>query len=282
MTGTEDIVGKFGFGTGNISASRDGEFVLVLFNGTQWQFDVGEISALDKILSRIENKEVEPTEENSQVFWRTNGSKVIEVFLGRAYFHSLSFWHWLEIEKPNYVDAICIREGGTKIGFLPVTEVPILRRHIRILTEDAPYPRAVRLVDVVEEYRQERLVRLERYPLNNRDSKSPIRVEKEFCQEIIKSVEIDASFGIGIDYYIRTNIESRFGLTREQRISESVKVTMEAEPGEHKEYIISWKEVISVGFALFDVNGVREKVPFRLKSGLIPVIRQEIVDNQGV
>jgi len=72
-------------------------------------------------------------------------------------------------------------------------------------------------------------------------------------------------------------ISTLISFLREQRISESVKVTMTAEPGEYKEYLISWKEVISVGFALFDVNGVREKVPFRLKSGLIPVIQQKII-----
>jgi len=260
-------------GLTGLSASQNSS----LYNGAEWQFDVGEMGSLDGVLLRIEGRTIEPTEEKPEVFWRTNGSKVIEVFLGKAYFHSLGVLQQLEITSPEYEEAIVIREGGSAVGYIPRRELTLLRRHIRILTEGAPYPRAVRLLDVVEEKHKERLIRVERFPLNNRDSKSPLRLEREFSQEMVKTIDIEASFGTGIDYYVQVNLETKFGLAREQRITESVKVSMEAEPGEHKEYIVTWKEVTVAGFGIFEINGVREKVPFNLKSSLIPDIRQEVI-----
>lgn len=278
MTNTEQV-GTFSFGTGSISADQTGAFTLLTFNGTQWVFDVGEISSLDKILSQIGDKAASPTEEKPITFWRTTGMKVFEIYLAPAYFRrydaidSFSVRHGLI--KPPWESSVIIREGGNTIGCVPVREIPTLRRHIRTLTEGAPYPRAVRLVDVVDEQRVERLVRVEHFPLNNRSSKTPLRVEKEFRQEIIKTLNVEATFGVGLDYYIKANLETKFGLSKEERISESVKVTMEAQPDECKEYVVSWKEVIAIGYAIFEVNGTREKVPFNLKSGLIPDVRQE-------
>lgn len=277
-----ETVGEFNFGCGTISADRTGVFTLALpLSGTKWQFDVGEISSLDRILLRIEGKTIEPTEEKPEVFWRTNGTRVMEVYLGQACFRRYdfidSFFINLGLMRIDNQDSVFIREGGTTIGCIPRTEIQILRRHIRVLTENAPYPRAVQLVDVNEEKRNEHLIRIERFPLNNRNSKTSLKVEREFRQEIVKTLNIEASFGIGLDYYIKANLETKYGLAREQRLSESIKVSMEAEPGEHKEYVISWKEVTTIGYAVFDVNGVREKVPFELKSGLIPDVRQEAI-----
>ena len=121
----------------------------------------------------------------------------------------------------------------------------MLRRYIRVLTEGAPYPRGVRLLDVVEEEIEEQLFRTERFPLNNRNSRTPLRLEREFSQEIIRTLDIGASFGVGVDYYVTVNLEARLGLKTEKRVRESVKVAMETEPGEQKEYVIIWREVVS-------------------------------------
>ena len=277
MSNIEQVVGEFSFGTGKISADRTGILTLYLYGGARWSFDVGEISSLDRILLKIEGKKAEPTEDKPEIFWRTNGSKIIEVFLGKALFRELDIFESLGLSTPTSIESVVIREGGSVIGRLPISEISTLRRHIRILTDGAPYPKAVTLIDVVEEKRKESLIRVERYPLNNRNSGTPLRVEREFSQEIIKAISIDASFGAGLDYYVKLNLETKFGLTREQKASESVKVSMEAEPGVHKEYLVNWKETTITGYAVFDVNGIREKVPFNLKSGLIPEVRQEII-----
>lgn len=276
-----DKVGEFGFGTGTISATRDGTFTLVFFNKSIWQFDVGEISALDSILARIESKLTEPSIESPATFWLTSGSKVVEVYLGQDSFENFDFFGQvglgLGLIERRFQNAVIIRSGGVVASSFPVNEISWLRRNIKVLTEGAPYPRAVRLLDVVEEGRSERLIRVERFPLNNRNSSSPMRVEREFSQEAVKTVSVDTSFGTGIDYYIKVNFEAKFGLTKEHKLSERVQVSMEAEPGEHKEYVIAWKEVTTNGYGVFEVNNEKQKVPFNLTSGLIPDIRQELI-----
>lgn len=276
-----DQVGSFSFGTGTVSATRDGTFTIVFFNGVAWKFDVGEISALDSIVAKIENKSAEPTIESPATFWRTNGKKVIEVYLGQDSFERTDFFTQvalgLGLTHPYSQNAVIIRSGGTVTSSMPVKEISWLRRNVKVLTEGAPYPRAVRLLDIVEEGHSERLVRVERFPLNNRNSSSPMRVEREFSQETIRTVGLEASLGTGIDYYIKVNLEAKFGLTEERRLSERVKVTMEAMPGEHKEYVIAWKEVTTNGYGVFEVNNEKQKVPFSLTSGLVPDIRQEFI-----
>ena len=256
--GTSDNVGTFSFGTGSISANKEGIFTIVFFNQITWLFDVGEISALDNILSRIENKLVEPTEASPITFWSTNGKNVIEVYLGKANFEQSDFFKDIACElgfmSRTSQDSVVIRSGGTTTSYLPVNEISWFRRNVKVLTEGAPYPRAVKLADIVEEGHTERLLRIEKFPLNNRNSKSPMRIEREFSQEITKAVNVDVSFGIGIDYYIKVNLGGKFGLTKEHKISERVQVSMEAEPGEHKEYVIAWKEITTSGYAVFEVN----------------------------
>jgi len=273
------IVGEFQFGTGKIYADHTGKFSLHFWNNTLWTFDVGEISILDQILEGVVSKTIQPTYEQPHVFWRTNGKKVVEVYLTRASFRKNSMGDLLLIRlkliKEKYRDSLCIREGGTFYGYILLSEIPTLRRYIKTLTEGAPYPRAVKFVEVVEESKAERLIRIDRFPIDNRNSKTSLKIEKEFRQELIKSLNVEAKFGVGVDYYIKVNLETKLGLTTEERISESIKVSMEAEPGEMKEYIITWKEVVSIGTALFEVNDIRQKVPFILKSGLLPEVRQD-------
>lgn len=261
-----DNVGTFSFGTGTISASKEGVFSVTFFNQITWKFDVGEISALDIVLSKIEDKLAEPTEANPLTFWSTNGNNVIEAYLGKAIFERSDFfkdlmWEFGLISRKIH-ESVVIRFAGTTTSYLPVNEISWVRRNIRVLTEGAPYPRAVKLVDIVDETQSEKLLRVERFPLNNRNSRSIMRIEKEFSQDITKTVSIDASFGMGIDYYVKVNLEGKFGLTREHKISERVQVTMEAEPGEHKEYIITWKEITTSGYAVFEVNGNKQRIPF--------------------
>jgi len=279
--GNSDKVGTFSFGTGTISANKEGIFSIVFFNQIAWQFDIGEISSLDSILSKIENKLAEPTEVSPLTFWSTNGNNVIEVYLGKATFEKPDFFndiaYSLGLMTRTSYDSVIIRSGGATTSYLPVGEISWFRRNVKVLTEGAPYPRAVKLVDIVDESHVEKLLRVEKFPLNNRNSRSPMRIEREFSQEITKTISIDTSFGVGIDYYIKVNLEGKFGLTKEHKISERVQVSMEAEPGEHKEYVITWKEVTTSGYAVFEVNNDKQRVPFHLTSGLIPDIRQETI-----
>ena len=257
----QEIVGKFKFGGNVIEADRTGAFKVHFSTGGDWFFDLGEITLLSQIVRRIASGRAKPTEEEPEVFWRTNGSKVIEV------------WH----SSGDFIERIHLREGGTKEAYFWVSEANQFLRHLRVLTEGAPYHRVARLLDVVEKQREENLIRVERFPINNRHSRTPIKIEKEFAQEIIKSISVETTFGIGLDYWIAVNLETHSGLTREQRISETIKVSMEAGPGEYVEYLISWKEVITSGTAIFEIGGVKESVPFRLKSGLTPEVRYELI-----
>lgn len=257
---SQEPVGRFKFGDNTVEADKTGVFKIHFSTGGDWYFDLGEITLLSQIVLRIASGQITPSEEEPEVFWRTNGAKVIEV------------WYTSE-----YIKRIHLREGGTKEAYFWVSEAEQFLRHLGVLTEGAPYHRIARLLEIVEKEKEERLIRVERFPLNNRQSKTPMKIEKEFTQEIIKSISVETTFGIGLDYWIAVNLETRFGLTHEQRISEAVKVSMEATPGEHIEYLISWKEVTTSGDAIFEINGVKEKIPFKLKSGLIPEVRYELV-----
>ncbi|RLA94209.1 MAG: hypothetical protein DRG83_20015 [Deltaproteobacteria bacterium] len=256
----QEPVGKFKFGGNSIEADPTGAFTLSFVNGGIWKFDLGEITRFADIIRRIEAGEIKPTEEEPEVFWRTNGTKVIEVW---ATFGDTS--------------RIRLREGGTNKAYFWISEIPQLLRHLRILTQGAPYHRIARLIEIVEKKREENLLRIDRFPLNNRGSQNPVKVEREFTQETIRTLDVETSFGIGLDYWIAINLEAKFGLTEEQRISESVKVSMEASPGEHIEYRITWKEVTTVGDAIFEISGVKERVPFRLKSSLVPEVSHEVI-----
>jgi hypothetical protein len=252
MTSNEPV-GLFKFGGNEISADSTGKFTIKLVNGGEWFLDVDEIGRLDKILAEFEQGVKERIE---RVFWRTNGAKVIQVAADSS--------------------KVYLVEGGTKSGYFYLGEVPPLRQNIRILTTDgAPYGRSIRLLNVVEENRVEEIVTIQEVPLNNRNSKSPLVVEREFTREAARSVNIETSFGIGFDYYIFLNLERHFSVKREDKITERVMVRMEAQPGEVKIYTIIWKEVWRTGYAEFDLGARREKVPFRLKSGLEPEIKQE-------
>jgi hypothetical protein len=132
-------------------------------------------------------------------------------------------------------------------------------------------------VNVVEEGRIEEVVSIQQIPLNNRNSNSPLIAEREFIREATKSVETETSFGIGFDYYISLNLQRRFSVKQEDKLIERIMVRMEAQPGEFKIYTIIWKEVWVTGHAEFEMANRREKVPFRLKSGLEPEIKQEIL-----
>jgi hypothetical protein len=130
---SEEPVGVFKFGGNRIQADQTGKFTVKLTNGGEWFFDIDEISKMDKILSQFEGG-VEERQE--RVFWRTNGSKVIQV----AAEGSNVYWS----------------EGGTRSGYFYIKEIPLLRQNIRILaSEDAPYGRSIRLLNVVEEGRVE-------------------------------------------------------------------------------------------------------------------------------
>lgn len=256
----KEPVGKFQFGGNSIESDKTGAFSFNFAAGAKWDFDLGEITRFSEIIRRIHEEQIKPTEQEPETFWRTNGTKVLEI--------------WTTFGNYNRIH---IREGGKKEAYFWIEEIPEALRFLRILTEGAPYHRIARLLDVIEKQRDEILLRIETFPLNNRKSKNTIKVEKEFTQEMIRTINVEASFGIGLDYWIATNLEARFGLTKEQRISERVTVSMEASPGEHIEYQILWKEVVVAGDAIFEINGIKEKVPFKLKSNLIPDIRHELI-----
>lgn len=249
------------FGGNSIQADRTGSFVLKLVNGGEWKFDLGEIGKLDTILSEFTSQK---DGVHEKVFWRTNGAKIIQVRLRGDW-------------SPKVVYLV---EGGTREGYFHHGEIPQLRYNIQILTsEGAPYGRPIRLLDVVEESRQEDLVTQQQVPLNNRNSNSALVIEREFSREVKKTIQTETSFGIGIDYYISLNLETRYGVTQEDNISERIMVKMEAQPGEYKIYTITWKEVWIKGHAVFEMGDSRhQKIPFRLKSGLEPHITQEIID----
>lgn len=269
----QEPVGKFKFGSNTIEADQKGTFRIHFSGGITWELDLGEITRFSDVIRRIEAGEIKPTEEEPEVFWRTNGKKVIEIWVTFGDSFDKFIGGFFDID----VNHIHIREGGNRTAHFWVREVPELLRHIRVLTQGAPYHRIARLVDIVENRREENLLRIERFPLNNRGSKNAVKIEKEFTQETIRTIDIETSFGIGIDYWIATNLETRFGLAKEQRISETVKVSMEASPGEHIEYCIVWKEVTVIGEAIFEISGIREKIPFKLKSSLVPEVRQELI-----
>lgn len=255
---TNEPVGIFRFGGNTIAADQTGKFTIALTNGGVWYFDVDEISKLDEILSEYADGVREPME---RVFWRTNGTKIIQVYA----------------DPPS--SRVIFSEGGTRSGYFKLGEVPLLRNIIRLLTTDgAPYGRSIRLQNVVEEGRLEEIVTIQEIPLNNRNSKSPLIVEREFTREAVKSINVETSFGIGFDYYISLNLERHFLVKHEDKITERAMVRMEAQPGEYKIYTIIWKEVWHTGYAEFDLGTRREKVPFRLKSSLEAEIRQEAFD----
>jgi hypothetical protein len=245
----------FKFGGNKVSADPTGKFIVHLFNGGDWIFDVGEIGKLDAILSKYE-KGVKSAEES--VFWRTNGSKIIQV-----------------TADPSYITLI---EGGKKTGYFRPNEIHQLRQCLRLLTsEGAPYSRSICLLDWKEESRYEELITTQQIPLNNRNSTTPLVAEREFTRETSKSVTADVSFGVGYDYYVTLNLEAQLGIKHEDKISERIMLRMEAAPGEFKIYTIIWKEIWVRGIAEFDFGGHREKVPFHLKSGLEPEIKQELL-----
>jgi len=254
MPSTEPV-GEFAFGGNKIRADQTGKFTINLSSGGEWVFDVGEIGKLDAILAEYEGG-VKPPQERS--FWRTNGSKIIQVTADGS--------------------AINLIEGGKRSGYFRPNETSQLRHWIKVLTsEGAPYGRSIRLLDVKEESRYEELVTTQQIPLNNRNSNTPLVAEREFIREATKSVHADVSFGVGYDYYVVLNLETRFGIKREDKIIERIMVRMEAAPGEFKIYTIIWKEVWVKGYAEFDMGNHREKIPFRLKSGLEPEIKQEML-----
>lgn len=248
-------VGVFTFGSNEVFADKTGKFTIKLYNGGEWIFDIGEISRLDEMLAEFEGGVKEPQE---RLYWRTNGSKVVQVLADSS--------------------KVFLVEGGKRKGHFLINEIPFLRKNIRILTsEGAPYDRSVRLLNVVEGGRLEEIVTIQQVPLNNRNSNSPLIVEREFIREATKSLGVETSFGVGYDYYISLNLERRFGIKQEEKISERIMVRMEAQPGEFKIYTIVWKEVWITGHAEFDLSDRREKVIFRVKSGLEPEIKQEIL-----
>ncbi|MCB2178768.1 hypothetical protein KQH61_05085 [bacterium] len=254
------IVGEFYFGESTISASVTGEFTVNFYHGGEWKFDVGEIQKLDSILEDIHNDQ---KNFEDHIFWRTNGSKIIQVFRQDDFF-SIS---------------IRVIEGGTKKAHFRNSELAMLRDRIAKLTsKGAPYGNSVKLLEIIEESRLEELVTSQRIPLNNSNSNTPLIIEKEFSRETRKEVQVDFSFGIGLDYYITLGLESHFGVKQEDVLTERITVRMEANPKENKIYTIHWKEVWIAGYAVFDVDGrSTEKIPFRLKSGLEPEINQEYV-----
>jgi len=252
-------VAQFKFGGNTIEADQTGKFTIHLVNGGEWLFDLGEIGELDAILAEFEQIK---KGEHERVFWRTNGSKIIQ----------------LRIQDDSSPQHVHLVEGGTRKAYFRRNEIPILRKNIRILTsEGAPYGRSIRVLDVVEEDRVEEIITIQQVPLNNRNSNSPLVVEREFTREAKKVVDSEISFRTGFDYYVSLNLERHFGIRQEEKIAERIMVRMEAQPGEFKIYTIVWKEVWITGTAEFELGKRREKVPFRLKSGLEPEIRQEIV-----
>lgn len=255
----QETVGEFKFGGNTIKANRAGEFTIELVHGGEWVFDLGEISKLNSILSEF----VSITKgKHERTFWRTNGSKIIRLLI--------------RDDSLSYI--VFLSEGGTRDGYFWRSEIPELLNNIRILTsEGAPYGRPILMLNVIKESRQEELVTQQQIPLNNVNSNSPLVIEREFTRESTKTVTSEVSFGVGIDYYISVNLETHFGINREDKISERIMVRMEAEPGEHKIYTITWKEVWIIGHAEFDMGDRREKVRFRLKSGLEPNIKQEVL-----
>jgi hypothetical protein len=252
MASTESV-GVFTFGSNKISADQTGKFTVRLVNGGDWLFDVDEIGKLDEILSEYAQGVKLYTEK---VFWRTNGVKVLQVGADTS--------------------KIYLVEGGERKGHFGISEIPQLRQNIRILTTDgSPYGRSIRLLNVVEQDRIEEIVTINEIPLNNRNSKSSLIVEREFVRETSKIITTESSFGIGFDYYISLNLERYFSVKHEDKITERIMVRMEAQPGEVKIYTIIWKEVWRSGYAEFDLGSRRERIAFKLKSGLEPDIKQE-------
>lgn len=252
-----ESVGKFGFGSNSITANQTGTFTIKLANGGEWLFDLGEISKLDEILAEFGKIK---KGNHERIFWRTNGTKIIQVTIK---------------DGSKYIRLV---EGGTLKGYFWRSEIPELRRNIQLLTsEGAPYGRSIQLINVIEEDRVEEIVTIQQVPLNNRNSNSPLIVEREFTRETAKSINVETSFGIGFDYYVLLNLETHFSVKQEDKITERIMVRMEARPGEFKIYRITWKEVWIAGKAEFELGDRREKVPFRLKSGLEPDIKQEII-----
>jgi hypothetical protein len=260
-------IGEFKFGTNSIKADRTGRFTLHLTSGRDWIFDLGELTYLDAILAEFETIKKGRHERS---FWRTNGSKIVQVIISYKFSDTSIFFD-------PYVFLV---EGGTHTGRFYVREINGLRKGIHLLTsEGAPYGRSIRLLDVIEEDRYEELVAQTKVPLNNRNSNSPLIMEREYIREAKKVIHTETSFGVGFDYYIALNLETRYGVNREDKISERVMLRMEAQPGEHKAYTIIWKEVWITGYGVFDMgNNRNEKIRFRLKSGLEADIRQERLD----
>lgn len=254
-------VGKFEFGSRglfghcSIFADSTGKFTLQLSNN-EWNFDLQEISRLDDIFAEAQN---DLKTKKEWVFWRTNGSKVIQA-----------------VYEPKS-KAITLIEGGNQSDIISLkNDLPKIRDGIRILTSDgSPYGRSIKLLSVTEQGKIEEIIAAEQIPLNNRNSKTPLVIERELTREYIKNITTETSYGIGYDYYIALNLQRKYGLSQSQKLVERITIRMEALPNELKIYKVIWKEVWRTGYAEFDFGNHREKVPFKLKSSLEPEIQQE-------
>ncbi len=126
----KEPVGELRFGNNKILADSTGKFTIQLVKGGAWDFDLGEINKLDSILADFEQIKTGMTE---RIFWRTNGSKFIQVNL---YIDDVLPWLFGD---NSYVGLI---EGGTRNGSFSPKEISALRQNIKILTShDSPIMR---------------------------------------------------------------------------------------------------------------------------------------------
>ena len=160
---TQEFVGSYKFGRNIVQAETTGEFTIEFVNGGEWKFDIGEINRLDSILSNFEKYKMFI---RNILFWRTNGSKIIQVYSKNSIFDNI----------------IYLNEGGIKEAYFWHSELEELRKKISLLTsQGAPYGTSIKLIEVIEQSRHEELVTSQKIPLNNINSNSPLIIERNLA-----------------------------------------------------------------------------------------------------
>lgn len=261
-------VGEFSFGSGKIAADRTGLFWIDFENKTRLEFDFGEILQIRPLLPLIRDNPATASEVNPRTFWRTDGSKIIEVYMGEAAFRPEGALARLGLWPRQRQAALAIRAGGVQTGFVRPEEVNRLIQSIDKLTTNPPYPGPLRLLNVFDERQTFQIVHTEVYPFDNRYTDQPRRETRNFEHQTGKQLAIKTLFGDGRDYFIRRKLEERYGMENRRWLEQSLPVQMSAEPKQLKDYRIIWKVTQIEGTAVFEINGVREFVIFTVTEEL--------------
>lgn len=118
-----ELIGELKFGYNKILVDSTGKFTIHFGKDNEWSFDFDEIKKLDTILSDFEQVTKGKAEK---VFWRTNGSKFIQVKIS---FDRMRFF-------PPDLSRIVLTEGGTRTAWFYRSESHTLRENIQILTSN--------------------------------------------------------------------------------------------------------------------------------------------------